>query len=172
MKLLLSTSAHVFPSPSVPPLSFMKACGLSLVCLELSCCHFLNEACLEVISQTCPGLQQLNLSSCDRLHPQAFAHISKLTRLRRLVLYRTKIEVGTVNSVSGKPQSKGHFRLRTYICPVQIQQVDCCLVNDMFVLEMLGLAVCDIGICRLLSYLLDMQGYISQFFQSFSSVTI
>lgn len=76
----------------LPP-SFMKACGLSLVCLELSCCHFLNEACVEVISQTCPGLQELNLSSCDRLQPQAFTHISKLTRLRRLVLYRTKIEV-------------------------------------------------------------------------------
>ncbi|KAF7665976.1 hypothetical protein LDENG_00125670 [Lucifuga dentata] len=72
--------------------SFMKACGLSLVCLELSCCHFLTESCLEVISQTCPGLQELNLSSCDRLQHQAFTHISKLTRLRRLVLYRTKIE--------------------------------------------------------------------------------
>ena len=71
----------------------MKACGPSLVSLELSCCHFLTEACLEVISQTCPGLQGLNLSSCDRLHPQAFTHISKLTCLRRLVLYRTKIEV-------------------------------------------------------------------------------
>lgn len=73
--------------------SFLKACGLSLVCLELSCCHFLNEACVEVISETCPGLQELNLSSCDRLQPHAFTHISKLTRLRRLVLYRTKIEV-------------------------------------------------------------------------------
>lgn len=139
MNLLLSTSPHVGPSPSLHPLSFMKACGLSLVCLELSCCHFLNEACLEVISQTCPGLQQLNLSSCDRLHPQAFAHISKLTRLRRLVLYRTKIEVGTVHSVSGKSQSKKHFHL--HICPVQIQQVDCCLVNDLFVSQMVGLSV-------------------------------
>ncbi|MEQ2167333.1 hypothetical protein GOODEAATRI_003068, partial [Goodea atripinnis] len=73
--------------------SFMKARGLSLVCLELSCCHFLNEPCLEVISQSCPRLQELNLSSCDRLHPQAFTHISKLIHLRRLVLYRTKIEL-------------------------------------------------------------------------------
>lgn len=74
----------------------MKARGLSLVCLELSCCHFLNEPCLEVIAQACPKLQELNLSSCDRLHPQAFTHISKLSLLRRLVLYRTKIEVGVV----------------------------------------------------------------------------
>lgn len=79
--------------------SFMKACGGSLVCLELSCCHFLSEPCLEVISQTCPGLQELNLSSCDRLHPQAFTHISKLTRLRRLVLYRTKIEQTAMLSI-------------------------------------------------------------------------
>ncbi|RVE62257.1 hypothetical protein OJAV_G00155240 [Oryzias javanicus] len=79
--------------------SFLKACGQSLVCLELSCCHFLNEARLEVISQACPGLQELNLSSCDRLHPQAFTHISKLTHLRRLVLYRTKIEQTAVLSI-------------------------------------------------------------------------
>lgn len=89
----------------------MKACGLSLVCLELSCCHFLNEACLEVISQTCPGLQELNLSSCDRLQPQAFTHISKLTRLRRLVLYRTKIEVGVVIGASVPPQTVALFMI-------------------------------------------------------------
>lgn len=71
----------------------MKACGVSLVCLELSCCHFLTEACLEVIAQMCPCLQELNLASCDRLQPQAFNHITKLTNLRRLVLYRTKVEV-------------------------------------------------------------------------------
>ncbi|KAK1170404.1 F-box/LRR-repeat protein 4-like [Acipenser oxyrinchus oxyrinchus] len=71
---------------------FLKVCGSQLVCLELACCHFLNEACLEVIAQMCPNLQELNLSSCDRLHPQAFSHISKLVGLRRLLLYRTKIE--------------------------------------------------------------------------------
>lgn len=79
--------------------SFLKACGQSLVCLELSCCHFLNEACLEVVSQTCPRLQELNLSSCDRLSPQAFTHICKLPHLRRLVLYRTKIEQTALLSI-------------------------------------------------------------------------
>uniref|UniRef100_A0A8C6V326 F-box and leucine-rich repeat protein 4 n=1 Tax=Neogobius melanostomus TaxID=47308 RepID=A0A8C6V326_9GOBI len=79
--------------------SFLKACGQSLVCLELSCCHFLNEACLEVVSQTCPRLQELNLSSCDRLSPQAFTHICKLPHLRKLVLYRTKIEQTALLSI-------------------------------------------------------------------------
>ncbi|TSN21146.1 F-box/LRR-repeat protein 4 [Bagarius yarrelli] len=73
--------------------SFIRACGASLMCLELSCCHFLNEACLEVIAQTCTNLQELNLASCDRLEPQAFNHIAKLAHLQRLVLYRTKIEI-------------------------------------------------------------------------------
>ncbi|GAA6091162.1 chromodomain-helicase-DNA-binding protein 5 isoform X1 [Tachysurus ichikawai] len=45
-----------------------------------------------VISQTCGSLQELDLASCDRLEPQAFNHVAKLARLRRLVLYRTKIE--------------------------------------------------------------------------------
>ncbi|XP_063089353.1 F-box/LRR-repeat protein 4 isoform X2 [Cavia porcellus] len=72
---------------------FLKVCGSELVRLELSCSHFLNETCLEVISEMCPNLQELNLSSCDKLPPQAFNHIAKLCSLKRLVLYRTKIEI-------------------------------------------------------------------------------
>ncbi|XP_056618790.1 F-box/LRR-repeat protein 4 isoform X2 [Triplophysa dalaica] len=86
--------------------SFIKACGLSLVCLELSCCHFLNEACLEVIAQMCPNLQELNLASCDRLHPQAFNHIAKLTNLRRLVLHRTKVEIDDFDVVASMISSR------------------------------------------------------------------
>lgn len=113
-----STVAHVILL-ICSPLSFLKACGPSLVCLELSCCHFLNEACLEVISQTCPGLQELNLSSCDRLNPQAFTHISKLTRLRRLVLYRTKIEVG---SVGHKESREGTMKNVTFSATAVLRQ--------------------------------------------------
>lgn len=79
--------------------SFVKACGSGLVCLELACCHFLSDSCMEVIAQACPALQELNLSSCDRLHPQAFAHIAQLSCLRRLVLYRTKIEQTALLSI-------------------------------------------------------------------------
>ncbi|KAL2084831.1 hypothetical protein ACEWY4_020349 [Coilia grayii] len=79
--------------------SFLKVCGAGLVSLELSCCHFLCEASMEVIAQTCPGLQELNLASCDRLQPQAFSHVSKLTSLRRLVLYRTKVEQTALLSI-------------------------------------------------------------------------
>ncbi|KAB0355790.1 hypothetical protein FD755_021731 [Muntiacus reevesi] len=72
---------------------FLKVCGSELVRLELSCSHFLNETCLEIISEMCPNLQDLNLSSCDKLPPQAFSHIAKLYGLKRLVLYRTKVEI-------------------------------------------------------------------------------
>lgn len=68
-------------------------CGSELLRLELSCSHFLNETCLEVISEMCPNLQDLNLSSCDKLPPQAFGHIAKLRSLKRLILYRTKVEI-------------------------------------------------------------------------------
>ncbi|KFP54224.1 F-box/LRR-repeat protein 4, partial [Cathartes aura] len=74
---------------------FLKVCGSELVRLELSCGHFLNETCLEVITEMCPNLQELNLSSCDKIPPQAFNHIAKVGSLKRLILYRTKVEVGT-----------------------------------------------------------------------------
>ncbi|XP_034384586.1 F-box/LRR-repeat protein 4 [Cyclopterus lumpus] len=123
--------------------SFMKACGLSLGCLELSCCHFLNEACLEVVSQTCPGLQELNLSSCDRLHPQAFAHISKLTRLRRLVLYRTKIEQTAILSILTFCIELRHLNLGS--C-VRIEDYD--VVASMLAARCRSLCSLDLWRCR------------------------
>ncbi|KFV65496.1 F-box/LRR-repeat protein 4 [Dryobates pubescens] len=78
---------------------FLKVCGSELVRLELSCGHFLNETCLEVITEMCPNLQELNLSSCDKIPPQAFGHIAKAGSLRRLVLYRTKVEQTALLSI-------------------------------------------------------------------------
>ncbi|KAL2792337.1 F-box/LRR-repeat protein 4 [Daubentonia madagascariensis] len=78
---------------------FLKVCGSELVRLELSCSHFLNETCVEAISEMCPNLQDLNLSSCDKLPPQAFNHIAKLCSLKRLVLYRTKVEQTALLSI-------------------------------------------------------------------------
>lgn len=85
---------------TVPGFSrFLKVCGSELVRLELACGHFLNEACLEIIAEMCPNLQELNLASCDKLQPQAFNHISKVCGLRRLVLYRTKVEQTALLSI-------------------------------------------------------------------------
>ncbi|XP_065537260.1 F-box/LRR-repeat protein 4 isoform X2 [Lathamus discolor] len=78
---------------------FLKVCGSELVRLELSCGHFLNETCLEVITEMCPNLQELNLSSCDKIPPQAFNHIAKVGSLRRLILYRTKVEQTALLSI-------------------------------------------------------------------------
>ncbi|XP_025894107.1 F-box/LRR-repeat protein 4 isoform X3 [Nothoprocta perdicaria] len=78
---------------------FLKVCGSELVRLELSCGHFLNETCLEVITELCPNLQELNLSSCDKIPPQAFNHIAKVGSLKRLILYRTKVEQTALLSI-------------------------------------------------------------------------
>ncbi|XP_037129506.1 F-box/LRR-repeat protein 4 isoform X1 [Syngnathus acus] len=123
--------------------SFMKVCGLSLVRLELSCCHFLNEACLEVLAQTCPGLQELNLASCDRLHPQAFTHISKLTRLRRLVLYRTKIEQTAILSILTFCIELKHLNLGSCI---RIEDYD--VVASMLAARCHSLCSLDLWRCR------------------------
>ncbi|XP_030640767.1 F-box/LRR-repeat protein 4 [Chanos chanos] len=126
--------------------SFMKACGGNLVCLELSCCHFLSEACLEVIAQTCPRLQELNLSSCDRLHPQAFGHVAKLPRLRRLILYRTKIEQTAILSIITFCTDLRHLNLGS--C-VMIEDYD--VVASMLSARCRSLRSLDLWRCRNLS---------------------
>ncbi|VTJ69549.1 Hypothetical predicted protein [Marmota monax] len=94
---------------------FLKVCGSELVRLELSCSHFLNETCLEVISEMCPDLQDLNLSSCDKLPPQAFNHIAKLCSLKRLVLYRTKVEQTALLSILNFCSELQHLSLGSCI---------------------------------------------------------
>lgn len=123
--------------------SFIKACGQSLVCLELSCCHFLSEACLEVVAQTCVGLQELNLASCDRLQPPAFTHISKLTRLRRLVLYRTKIEQTAMLSILTFCVELRHINLGSCI---MIEDFD--VVASMLSVRCRSLRSLDLWRCR------------------------
>ncbi|KAM8778786.1 F-box/LRR-repeat protein 4 isoform 2-T4 [Rhynchonycteris naso] len=90
---------------------FLKVCGSELVRLELSCSHFLNETCMEIISEMCPNLQELNLSSCDKLPPQAFNHIAKLCGLKRLVLYRTKVEQTALLSILNSCSELQHLSL-------------------------------------------------------------
>ncbi|KAK7886483.1 hypothetical protein WMY93_026104 [Mugilogobius chulae] len=123
--------------------SFLRACGQNLVCLELSCCHFLNEACLEVVSQTCVQLQELNLSSCDRLSPQAFTHICKLTHLRRLILYRTKIEQTAILSILTFCMELRHLNLGS--C-VRIDDYD--VVASMLATRCHSLCSLDLWRCR------------------------
>ncbi|XP_070566356.1 F-box/LRR-repeat protein 4-like isoform X2 [Ptychodera flava] len=70
---------------------FIEYCGSELTTLRLSCCYFLNAACLQVISETCTSLQELDLQSCTQLDNSAFQHINKLTNLQTLNLYRCSI---------------------------------------------------------------------------------
>uniref|UniRef100_A0A671K4C0 F-box/LRR-repeat protein 4-like n=1 Tax=Sinocyclocheilus anshuiensis TaxID=1608454 RepID=A0A671K4C0_9TELE len=126
--------------------SFMKACGLSLVCLELSCCHFLTEACLEVIAQTCQCLQELNLASCDRLQPQAFNLIAKLPNLRRLVLYRTKVEQSAILSILTFCPELRHLNLGSCL---MIEDYD--VVASMLSARCRSLRSLDLWRCRNLS---------------------
>ncbi|RXM27866.1 F-box/LRR-repeat protein 4 [Acipenser ruthenus] len=124
---------------------FLKVCGFQLVCLELACCHFLNEACLEVIAQMCPNLQELNLSSCDRLHPQAFNHISKLVGLRRLLLYRTKIEIEDYDVIASmlSAKSKNLKSLDIWRCKNITEKGISELVSGCRLLEELDLGWCS-----------------------------
>ncbi|XP_007422566.1 F-box/LRR-repeat protein 4 [Python bivittatus] len=104
---------------------FLKVCGSELVRLELSCGHFLNEACLEAIADTCLNLQELNLSSCDKLPPQAFNHIAKLCNLTRLILYRTKIEQTALLSILNFCSELQHLSLGSCVMIEDYDTIAC-----------------------------------------------
>ncbi|NXD86280.1 FBXL4 protein, partial [Halcyon senegalensis] len=122
---------------------FLKVCGSELVRLELSCGHFLNETCLEVITETCPNLQELNLSSCDKLPPQAFNHIAKVGGLKSLILYRTKVEQTALLSILNFCSELQHLSLGN--C-VMIE--DCDLIASMMGAKCKKLRSLDLWRCR------------------------
>uniref|UniRef100_A0A452H4K6 F-box domain-containing protein n=2 Tax=Gopherus TaxID=38771 RepID=A0A452H4K6_9SAUR len=122
---------------------FLKVCGTELVRLELACGHFLNETCLEVIAEMCPNLQELNLSSCDKLPPQAFNHIAKMCSLKRLVLYRTKVEQTALLSILNFCSELQHLSLGS--C-VMIEDYD--LIASMMGAKCKKLRTLDLWRCK------------------------
>nr|XP_032647660.1 F-box/LRR-repeat protein 4 isoform X2 [Chelonoidis abingdonii] len=122
---------------------FLKVCGSELVRLELACSHFLNETCLEVIAEMCPNLQELNLSSCDKLPPQAFNHIAKVCNLKRLVLYRTKVEQTALLSILNFCSELQHLSLGS--C-VMIEDYD--LIASMMGAKCKKLRTLDLWRCK------------------------
>ncbi|CAM4532647.1 F-box/LRR-repeat protein 4 isoform X1 [Lepidochelys kempii] len=122
---------------------FLKVCGSELVRLELACGHFLNETCLEVIAEMCPNLQELNLSSCDKLPPQAFIHIAKVCSLKRLILYRTKVEQTALLSILNFCSELQHLSLGS--C-VMIEDYD--LIASMMGAKCKKLRTLDLWRCK------------------------
>ncbi|XP_038250598.1 F-box/LRR-repeat protein 4 isoform X2 [Dermochelys coriacea] len=122
---------------------FLKVCGSELVRLELACGHFLNETCLEVIAEMCPNLQELNLSSCDKLPPQAFIHIAKACSLKRLILYRTKVEQTALLSILNFCSELQHLSLGS--C-VMIEDYD--LIASMMGAKCKKLRTLDLWRCK------------------------
>ncbi|XP_014346413.1 F-box/LRR-repeat protein 4 isoform X2 [Latimeria chalumnae] len=122
---------------------FLKVCGSELTRLDLACSHFLNEACLEIIAQMCPNLQDINLSSCDKLPPQAFNHFAKVSGLRRLVLYRTKIEQTALLSILNFCSEIQHLNLGS--C-VMIEDYD--MVASMIGAKCKNLHTLDLWRCK------------------------
>ncbi|KAI8793301.1 F-box/LRR-repeat protein 4 [Biomphalaria glabrata] len=78
---------------------FLKECCLELQTLELSCCNFVGSNVLDDVISICSNLIELNLHSCT--HIEDFSSFKKwpLPKLKRLNLYRTKIDYTSLSSV-------------------------------------------------------------------------
>eukprot|EP00118_Oscarella_pearsei_P023430 m.280612 g.280612 ORF g.280612 m.280612 type:complete len:367 (+) comp40634_c0_seq114:1772-2872(+) len=91
--------------------SFIRSCGASLVCLRLACCDFVTAKGLQAISETCQGLQELDLQSCGSLDRESLKHLGKLTTLRSINLYRVKTSNEAIKEITEKNRGLQHINL-------------------------------------------------------------
>uniref|UniRef100_UPI00358DFDDA F-box/LRR-repeat protein 4-like isoform X2 n=1 Tax=Myxine glutinosa TaxID=7769 RepID=UPI00358DFDDA len=91
--------------------NFLGGWSEHLLQLELANCHWITNESLETVTMLCPNLQDLDLSSCDQIPPGEFKRLSSLQRLRRLVLYRTRINTESLLSIISKCTQLRHLNL-------------------------------------------------------------
>ncbi|KAI5710290.1 hypothetical protein M8J75_007379 [Diaphorina citri] len=86
-------------------------CGKLLTHLRLDCCKFVDNVCIERITQVCRNIRELTLRNCSKIDSKGFAHLATVRTLERLDLYRTSIETQPlVNILRNSPHLK-HINL-------------------------------------------------------------
>ncbi|XP_076460237.1 F-box/LRR-repeat protein 4-like isoform X2 [Babylonia areolata] len=77
----------------------LQTCRDTLTCLHLSCCSFLTQETLTLITSTCTHLRDLDVSGCGEVDKVSGMLLTQLINLERLNLYRTKIDTDTMVKV-------------------------------------------------------------------------
>ncbi|XP_052223754.1 F-box/LRR-repeat protein 4-like isoform X4 [Dreissena polymorpha] len=95
---------------------FMEGCGTSLRCLYLASCNFVSHDSLSSISEYCPNLAELDLSSCTHIDQERFDALARLTKLEYLNLYRTHIEQEAITSIIRSCLKLQHLNLGSANC--------------------------------------------------------
>lgn len=71
--------------------SFLCGRGLHITSLVMSNCHVVTQEVFGQLGNSCPNLEELNVSNCHTLDVNALVYPENLRRLRVLNLYRTNI---------------------------------------------------------------------------------
>ena len=71
--------------------SFLCGRGLQITSLIMSNCHVVTQEVFGQLGNSCPNLEELNLSNCHTLDVNAMVCPENMSRLRSLNLYRTNI---------------------------------------------------------------------------------
>ncbi|CAB4020113.1 F-box LRR-repeat 4 [Paramuricea clavata] len=91
--------------------SFLQTISGKLRCLYLSCCRFVDQNALILITKVCPQLEELDLSSCIDIPSETFDELAKLTNLKRLNLYRTQITENNFEKIARSCTELMHINL-------------------------------------------------------------
>ncbi|GFS04891.1 F-box/LRR-repeat protein 4 [Elysia marginata] len=84
--------------------------------LELSCCKFINSLYLISIIESCRTLTELNLSGCTSIEDFSIFNTHSLTQLKRLNLYRTKIDAQPMMSLLQSNPDLEFLNMSSCVC--------------------------------------------------------
>ncbi|XP_031551802.1 F-box/LRR-repeat protein 4-like [Actinia tenebrosa] len=109
---------------------FLENSCRQLVCLRLSACKFVDNNVLRGISQFCPKLKELDLSSCMNATDEGFVNLKALKKLKRLNLYRVNITDDSLIHILRSSNDLEHLNIGASIQIVRCNEIIYCLTAN------------------------------------------
>ncbi|CAL1528204.1 unnamed protein product [Lymnaea stagnalis] len=104
----LGKGGHMFLAHLI---TFFENCCQELGTLELCCCNFVDSSVLKSVASICCNLLDLNLLGCTNIDDFSCLRILSLPKLRKLNLYRTKIDYSSLMAVIRSSPDLEHLNI-------------------------------------------------------------
>ncbi|KAK6166348.1 hypothetical protein SNE40_023067 [Patella caerulea] len=79
--------------------NFLPVCSNTLTYIGLACCQFVDSTTLKIVSENCPNIEEIDLSCCRKVDNVAMLLLLKFSKLKRLNLYRTMVDMHSLIAV-------------------------------------------------------------------------
>lgn len=93
---------------------FITSCCRGLTHVRLNCCKFVTNAVVKTLSDTCRNLKEIGLRNCVAVNEAGFLHLTSLSHLENLDLYRTTINTDSLIAILKANRNLRHLNIGDY----------------------------------------------------------